>query len=145
MCGIAGFASVGAEPALDHEFLCRVAAEMRHRGPDGEGIWEGEGVGLTHRRLSVIDLTGGAQPMAYPERKLRITFNGEIYNYRELRDELRSAGHVFRTRSDTEVVLAAYAEWGPVAPRRLRGIFAFAIWDEPARRLAFPARRGTIA
>ena len=135
MCGIAGYASTHPEPCLDRAFLARAAAVLRHRGPDGEGIWTCDGIGLAHRRLSIIDLTGGAQPMTYPERCLRITFNGEIYNYRELREELKAAGHVFRTSSDTEVVLAAYAQWGTAAPRRLRGVFAFAIWEERERRL----------
>ncbi len=135
MCGIVGY--VGPEPTadLDTEFLRRACRAMRHRGPDGEGVWSGDTVGLGHRRLSIIDLEGGAQPMSYAGGRYWITFNGEIYNYRELRAELATLGHTFRTTSDTEVILAAYAQWGMEAPEHLRGIFALAIWDAGERRL----------
>jgi asparagine synthase (glutamine-hydrolysing) len=109
---------------------------MRHRGPDGEGTWHDEYCGLGHRRLSIIDLETGDQPMSYADGRYWIVFNGEIYNYRELKAELSGLGHTFRTQSDTEVVLAAYAQWGLSAPSRLRGIFAFAIWNRLERSLA---------
>jgi asparagine synthase (glutamine-hydrolysing) len=134
MCGIVGYAATRDGAGLDEAFLRRACGTLSRRGPDGEGVWCGEGVGLGHRRLAIIDLAGGAQPMSYLGR-YHITFNGEIYNYRELRDLLAGKGHVFRTRSDTEVVLAAYAQWGDDAPLRLRGIFAFGLWDAERRRL----------
>jgi asparagine synthase (glutamine-hydrolysing) len=134
MCGIVGFAAVAPSPALDEPFLRRACAALRHRGPDGEGVWSCDVAGLGHRRLSIIDLGTGAQPMSYLDRYW-ITYNGEIYNYRELRAELAGRGHRFRTSSDTEAILAAFAEWGTDAPRRLRGIFAFGIWDTRQRRL----------
>jgi asparagine synthase (glutamine-hydrolysing) len=134
MCGIVGYASIPNDPGLDGTFLRRACRTLSRRGPDGEGVWCGDGVGLAHRRLAIIDLAGGAQPMSYLGR-YHITFNGEIYNYRELRAILADKGHGFRTSSDTEVVLAAYAQWGDEAPGRLRGIFAFGIWDAERRRL----------
>ena len=134
MCGIVGYAATRDGAGLDEAFLRRACGTLSRRGPDGEGVWCGDGVGLGHRRLAIIDLAGGAQPMSYLGR-YHITFNGEIYNYRELRALLADKGHVFRTSSDTEVVLAAYAQWGDDAPPRLRGIFAFGIWDAQRRRL----------
>jgi asparagine synthase (glutamine-hydrolysing) len=115
-----------------------MAAALAHRGPDDEGSWESAGgtVSFAHRRLSVIDLSaGGRNPMSWDAGRLWITFNGEIYNFRELRRELESAGHTFRTQTDTEVVLAAYDEWGMAAVERLVGMFAFALWDAKRRRL----------
>jgi asparagine synthase (glutamine-hydrolysing) len=110
-----------------------------HRGPDGEGFHVDGPVGLGHRRLAIIDLSGGAQPMAVGDGALWITYNGELYNFQELRRELCSLGCVFRTSSDTEVVVQAYRAWGPDCVRHFRGMFAFAIWDAPGRRL-FAAR-----
>ncbi|PYV21351.1 MAG: asparagine synthase (glutamine-hydrolyzing), partial [Acidobacteria bacterium] len=106
-----------------------------HRGPDGEGYYSAEDVTLGHRRLSVIDLETGSQPMTTAEGRYAIVFNGEIYNFRELRRELESLGSRFRTKSDTEVLLEAYARWGPMALPKLAGMFAFAIWDRKERRL----------
>jgi len=115
-------------------------AIQRHRGPDGGGVFSAPGVAFGHCRLAVLDLTNaGRQPMPDPQRRFWITFNGEIYNYIELRDELRRAGHEFRSSSDTEVLLAAYSEWREECVHRLRGMFAFAIWDTQERRL-FAAR-----
>jgi asparagine synthase (glutamine-hydrolysing) len=108
---------------------------MAHRGPDGEGVWWDARAGLAHRRLSIIDVDGGAQPMSFLGKRFHISFNGEIYNYRTLRLQLEALGHRFATRSDTEVILASYAEWGRDAPSRLRGIFAFGIWDQKERKL----------
>jgi asparagine synthase (glutamine-hydrolysing) len=134
MCGIAGYATSSGDNGLDESFLRRTCETLRHRGPDGDGVWLAAGVGLAHRRLAIIDLASGAQPMSYLGR-YHITFNGEIYNYRELRQRLAGKGHRFQTSSDTEVILAAFAEWDEDAPMQLRGIFAFAIWDAERRRL----------
>ena len=133
MCGI--FGAVGQR---DHALLREAALSLRHRGPDGFGEWcspDGN-VYLAHLRLAIIDLSDDArQPMANADGSLQLTFNGEIYNFKELRAELEAAGHRFRSRSDSEVILHGYAEWGEGVVERLRGIFAFAIWDENARRL----------
>ncbi|HEY5998754.1 MAG TPA: asparagine synthase (glutamine-hydrolyzing) [bacterium] len=135
MCGIVGYAAACPEPGLDRDFLRRACARMAHRGPDGEGLWEGAGAGLAHRRLSIIDLERGTQPMSYGGGRYVVTYNGELYNYRELRARLAGLGHSFETDSDTEVVLAAFAQWGEESPKLFRGIFAFGIWDAQERRL----------
>ena len=128
MCGIFGFADWSQDlPRLEH--LCQLTNLLRHRGPDGGGYWTERGIFLGHRRLSIIDLATGGQPMSTPDGRYVITFNGEVYNYPELRDELRSGGSVFRTTSDTEVILAGYAQWGTAIVGRLEGMFAFAIYD----------------
>jgi asparagine synthase (glutamine-hydrolysing) len=134
MCGIAGFvesaapglpAAHAASRALVHE-MCEA---IRHRGPDDEGLWVGEGVALGMRRLSIIDLSTGNQPIHNEDRTVWTVFNGEIYNFRELRRQLEAAGHAFYTASDTEVIVHAYEEWGAAAIERLRGMFGLAIWD----------------
>lgn len=138
MCGILGWVEAGAEkhvqafsPALD---------KLAHRGPDDQGIYASEGILLGHRRLSIIDLSeGGHQPMRHEASGAVIVFNGEIYNYLELRQELQSKGHDFHTESDTEVLLHAYLEWGVSALNKLNGMWAFAIW-QPAKRSLFVAR-----
>jgi asparagine synthase (glutamine-hydrolysing) len=108
---------------------------IAHRGPDEQGVFVGDEVGLGHARLSIIDLESGQQPMAGADNNLRITFNGEIFNYVELRNDLIARGHRFATRSDTEVILHLYAEMGPDCVKMLNGDFAFALWDAPRRRL----------
>lgn len=108
---------------------------LAHRGPDGEGFHIDGAIGLGHRRLSIIDLEGGSQPLANEDGSVWVTFNGEIYNYRELRSQLEGAGHVFKTASDTETLVHGYEQWGADLPSRLRGMFAFAIWDRRRRRL----------
>ena len=108
---------------------------IRHRGPDGEGELVDHEVGLGHRRLSIIDLGGGAQPIGNEDGKLQIVFNGEIYNFIELRKELEAFGHQFRTKSDTEVIVHAYEQWGADCVKRFNGMFAFAIWDKRKREL----------
>lgn len=139
MCGIAGIVAAG------HANLAAVRAmneAQRHRGPDGEGTWVSPdgSVALGHRRLSIVDLSeGGHQPMRDAARDLTITFNGEIYNYIEVRARLVTLGHTFRSTSDTEVLLAAYAEWGSGCLSELNGMFAFALWDA-RRRVLFCAR-----
>ncbi len=128
MCGFAGLArreARGVAPGT----LQRMAAAIRHRGPDGFGLHADERVGLAHARLSVIDLAGGAQPMANGDGNLIVVYNGEIFNFPELKDELAARGHRFRTRSDTEVLLHGYAEWGEAMLDRLNGQFAFVIYD----------------
>ena len=134
MCGIAGelfFKGISAN--LDWtQTACHL---MQHRGPDGDGFHLGDTIALGHRRLAIIDLSGGAQPMSYADGRYWITFNGEIYNYRSLRTELSQAGFQFSTDSDTEVILAAYIAWGTNGFARLNGIFAFGIWDSAAHEL----------
>ena len=143
MCGIAGvYAYRELAPQVERAELLRVRDHMRHRGPDGEGLWiSGDGrIGLAHRRLAIIDLSEtGAQPMGSSDGRYRVTFNGEIYNYRALRRELESKGAVFRSQSDTEVLLHLYAERGERMVEALRGMFAFAIWDA-TERVLFLAR-----
>ena len=138
MCGFAAFHSIDGlspEPA----WLAAAAAALRHRGPDDEGFFSEPGVGLAFRRLSIVDVATGHQPLANEDGTVWIAFNGEIYNHAELRNELVSRGHRYRTRSDTETLVHGYEEWGPGLLPRLRGMFAFAIWDRPRRRL-FVAR-----
>ena len=109
---------------------------LAHRGPDGEGLLVDGSVGLGHRRLAVLDLTrAGRQPMQSPGGDLAISYSGEVYNCSDLREELRTLGHTFRSRTDTEVVLHAYQEWGPLSVKRLNGMFAFAIWDARRREM----------
>jgi asparagine synthase (glutamine-hydrolysing) len=112
-----------------------MAAAIAHRGPDAEGVWTGRGVGLAHRRLSIIDLAGGDQPIGNEDNSIQVVFNGEIYNYRELKGELEQRGHRFRTNSDTEVLVHLYEEMGDSLVDRLRGMFAFALWDQRRERL----------
>ena len=139
MCGIAGiFAYHGAAPPVDLDELLRVREAMRLRGPDGAGLWISEDgrVGLAHRRLAIIDLSEcGAQPMATADGRFRVTFNGEIYNYRALRKELEAKGYRFHSSSDTEVLLQLYADRGERMVHALRGMYAFAIWDERDRSM----------
>jgi asparagine synthase (glutamine-hydrolysing) len=140
MCGIVGIAA--RDQNVDIEILSRMRDTMVHRGPDDQGIWcsSDHRVGFGHRRLAIIDLSpGGHQPMLSHDSTICITFNGEIYNYIDLRDELRSRGHAFHTESDTEVILAAYAQWGTDLLSRLNGMFAFAIYDA-TKRVLFIAR-----
>ena len=139
MCGIAGklfFEQEGRVARADIEAMLRPIA---HRGPDGQGIYLDGNVGLGHCRLSIIDLSTGNQPMANEDETVWIVFNGEIYNFQPLREDLLRRGHVFRSRSDTEVIIHLYEEYGAECVRHLRGMFAFAIWDKKHRRL-FAAR-----
>jgi asparagine synthase (glutamine-hydrolysing) len=135
MCGIAGYFGSPEAGVANRILLQRMNGELRHRGPDGDGIYCGDGIGLAHRRLSIIDLAAGAQPMANDDETVWISFNGEIFNYVELRDELMARGVDFRTSSDTEVIIRLYEVMGPHCVERLNGDFAFAIWDERRRQL----------
>jgi asparagine synthase (glutamine-hydrolysing) len=135
MCGICGqFNFLNSEPVLP-ESVARMATSIGHRGPDDEGYHFAGSVGFGFRRLSIIDLAGGHQPMSDSEEKIWTIFNGEIYNYRELRTELEGFGHQFRTRSDTEVIIHGYKQWGTKVFNRLNGMFGVAIWDAWRRRL----------
>ena len=134
MCGICGVVALG-RPAETTTVESMMQA-LAHRGPDGSGTFSAPGVALGHLRLAIIDLSdAGAQPFASDDDTLQLIHNGEIYNYRELRAELEGKGHRFRSATDTEVVLAAYREWGDRCVERFNGMWAFAIWDEPRRRL----------
>ena len=133
MCGIAAIFAYGeSAPPVDRAEVIRMREQMFARGPDGEGEWFSEDgrIGLGHRRLTIIDLSAaGAQPMWNPDRSLAIIFNGEIYNYRELRSQLSANGYQFRSHCDTEVLLALYQTRGEAMLNELRGMYAFAIWD----------------
>lgn len=135
MCGIAGVVNLVDRPPPDPRLLVRMTSALGHRGPDGKGIYRDAEAGLAHARLSIIDVEGGGQPLTNEIGSAWITFNGEVYNYVELRPELESRGHRFRTVSDTEVVLHAWEEWGDRCVERFNGQFAFAIWDRPTRTL----------
>jgi asparagine synthase (glutamine-hydrolysing) len=135
MCGIAGQFNFQRHEPVERETIVRMADSIAHRGPDDEGFFIAGPVGLGFRRLSIIDLAGGHQPMSDPEETVWIIFNGEIYNYRELRAELQSKGHQFRTNSDTEVIIHGYKEWGTDVFNHLNGMFGLAIWDVRNERL----------
>jgi asparagine synthase (glutamine-hydrolysing) len=134
MCGICGILNLDGRP-VDPAVLGRLSAALAHRGPDDAGLWCEGPVGLAHRRLVVIDLAGGHQPMSTPDGLLRIVFNGEIYNFPDLRQEMARAGVSFRTRSDTEVLLELWRARGPATLERLNGMFAFAVHDAAHQRL----------
>jgi asparagine synthase (glutamine-hydrolysing) len=135
MCGIAGYLSFTGRP-VSSPLLERMTGALAHRGPDGEGFHLDGPLGLGHRRLAIIDLTAAAaQPMAAADGRLWLTYNGEIFNFHEVRAELVTRGHAFTTCSDSEVILAAYLEWGPACLDRLNGMFAFALWDGRSREL----------
>ncbi|MFL6013633.1 MAG: asparagine synthetase B family protein, partial [Gaiellaceae bacterium] len=139
MCGICGTASTGR--AIDLDRLAAMSATLVHRGPDSDGMYVDGPVGLAARRLSIIDLETGDQPIANEDGSVVVVQNGEIYNYDELTRELVRAGHRFRTHGDTEVLVHAYEEWGTAFAERLRGMFAIAIWDGRARRLVLARDR----
>src|SRR3954466_16367908 len=145
MCGIAGFADA-TTTGRPQEFnlVHRMCDVIRHRGPDDEGIHVETGAGLGMRRLSIIDLSTGHQPIHNEDRTVWLVFNGEIYNYRELRRELETAGHAFYTSSDTEVIVHAYEGGGAGAFARLRGMFGIGLWDRPRRTLLLVRDRSGI-
>ncbi len=141
MCGIAGIVRVAPAPAPEREALLRMAAALQHRGPDEFGLYRDQRAGLAHTRLSIVDLTSGQQPLCNETGKLWVSFNGEIFNYVELRAELIELGHVFRTKSDTEVIVHAYEAWGDEAFARMSGQWAIALWDSEKEELVLSRDR----
>ncbi|MCE7902933.1 MAG: asparagine synthase (glutamine-hydrolyzing) [Gammaproteobacteria bacterium PRO9] len=135
MCGIAGILCGDPVAVVDRALLGRMTAIIQHRGPDGEGLHIAPGIGLGHRRLAIIDPAAGHQPMVDAQSGNVIVYNGEVYNYVEIRSELEGRGHRFSTHSDTEVILRAYVEWGVDCLQRFNGMWAFALWDASRRRL----------
>jgi len=143
MCGIAGFVLIDPKPAPDagrvREWIGSMTETMAHRGPDGQGVWCEGPVALGHRRLSIIDLSTGAQPMGDVAGQAMVTFNGEIYNFQDLKPKLQAAGRIFGTHSDTEIILNGYLEQGPACLESFEGMFSFALWDKRTKTL-FAAR-----
>ena len=137
MCGIAGWIDQEMDLTQKHPILSAMVETMSCRGPDATGTWLSSGAALGHRRLVVIDPEGGAQPMTrtFGDNTYVITYNGELYNTPELRQALEKLGHTFKGHSDTEVLLAAFIEWGPACMQRLNGIFAFGVWNEAKQSL----------
>ena len=135
MCGVCGVLNFNGEE-VSPLLLKRMTDSIAHRGPDGEGWYRNQNIGLGHRRLAIIDLSpAGNQPMITPDGRYALTYNGEIYNHAEIRTELEAKGYRFRSRTDSEVVLAAWAHWGERCVSRFNGMFAFAIWDSEQRLL----------
>src|SRR5262245_64891081 len=135
MCGITGLVYNDPAHPVDRALFRRMTATLTHRGPDADGYHFAGGVALGHRRLSIIDLAGGDQPIYNEDRTKAVVFNGEIYNFRELRDDLEARGHRFATASDTETIVHAWEEYGDACVTQLRGMFALALWDARERRL----------
>ncbi|MBP1202274.1 asparagine synthase (glutamine-hydrolyzing) [Duganella sp. 1411] len=129
MCGIVGIMDIGGKREIDRAVLSRMNETQHHRGPDEADLYLEPGIGFGHRRLSVIDLAAGLQPLGNEDGSVMVCFNGEIYNFRELTVELKALGHVFRTRCDTEVIVHAWEQWGEACVHRFRGMFAFGLWD----------------
>jgi asparagine synthase (glutamine-hydrolysing) len=144
MCGIAGKFVYDASASIDPCLLRSMTDAVIHRGPDADGYYLGPGIALGHRRLRIIDLVTGDQPLANEDGSVRVIFNGEIYNFEELRRVLEARGHTFRTRTDTEVIVHGYEEWGDCVVERFRGMFAFALWDERGRRLLLARDRAGV-
>ena len=135
MCGICGQLTFDPAQNVDGELLRRLNFTIRHRGPDSDGYYLKGPVGLAISRLAIIDVAGGRQPISSEDDSVVVVFNGEIYNFRELRAELQKFGHRFKTQSDTEVIVHGYEQWGDNVLHRLNGMFAVALWDEPKHRL----------
>src|ERR1700761_8951382 len=135
MCGICGQVKLAGDEPVDQNVIRRMSRTLFHRGPDDEGYFFDRSLGFGFRRLSIIDLSGGHQPMSDAEETVWVVFNGEIYNFPELRKELERFGHVFRTHSDTEVIAHGYKQWGDDVLNHLNGMFGLAIWDVRKRRL----------
>src|SRR6266513_61258 len=135
MCGICGQFNFASNEPVESEIIRRMAGSIAHRGPDDEGYFVSGPIGLGFRRLSIIDLAGGHQPMADAEETVWVIFNGEIYNFKELRLELEQLGYRFRTNGDTEVIVHGYREWGTDVFNHLNGMFGLAIWDIKKKRL----------
>ena len=141
MCGICGIVNVGTGEPVSASVLKAMADTLVHRGPDDEGYFLKGPVGLAHRRLSIIDLEGGHQPLCNEDQSIWVVFNGEIYNFKELRDFLEKKGHIFKTQSDTEVIVHLYEEQGEACFQSLRGMFAIAIWDRSQRMVVLARDR----
>ena len=141
MCGISGIYNFGSGASVDSGLIKKMCSVMAHRGPDDEGIYCEGNIGLGHRRLSIIDLSGGHQPMANEDGSIWIVFNGEIYNFIELKEELLRKSHTFKTHSDTETIIHLYEEEGEACVHKLRGMFAFAIWDGRKKKLLLVRER----
>src|SRR5918995_3130246 len=135
MCGITGIVAADQLDAEARLLVPRMRDVIAHRGPDDAGLFVDDRAALGHRRLSIVDLAAGHQPLANENETIWIVFNGEIYNHADVRPGLESAGHRYRTRSDTETIIHAYEEWGDACVERFRGMFAFAIWDSRRQRL----------
>src|SRR5580658_2831564 len=135
MCGICGQVKIAGDEPVDREMIRRMSRTMFHRGPDDEGYFFDGSLGFGFRRLSIIDLSGGHQPMSDAEESVWLVFNGEIYNYKELRAELEGHGHKFRTNSDTEVIIHGYKQWDTGVFNHLNGMFGVGIWDVKRKRL----------
>src|SRR5438445_7309439 len=135
MCGISGIWNYKTGRPLDVAKLRRITELLAHRGPDGEGYHTSKAMGLGHRRLSIIDIEGGSQPMCNEDGTVWIVFNGEIYNYPELRQQLLQRGHLFRTKSDTEAIVHLYEDFGEQCFEKLSGMFALALWDQRKQQL----------
>ena len=135
MCGIAGILKFDPRQHVEEPRLRRMGVALAHRGPDGTGVMADGQIGLAHRRLAIIDVAAGAQPMGNEDSSIWVVFNGEIYNHNDLRRQLQARGHQYKSRCDTETIIHAYEEFGERAPEHLHGMFAFAIWDGPKRRL----------
>jgi asparagine synthase (glutamine-hydrolysing) len=144
MCGIAGIHLDAPEASPKPDMLQRMVSAIRHRGPDGSGFRVEPGVGLGHARLSIIDLAGGAQPVHNEDQTVWITYNGEVFNYIELRRMLEQRGHRFYTNTDTEVIVHLYEERGDDFVQELNGQFAFALWDRSRRRMLLVRDRAGI-
>ena len=135
MCGIVGTLHFSSPTKPDESLLRFMMAKIAHRGPDGQGVFLEEGIALGHVRLSIIDLSGGAQPIHNEDQSVWVVFNGEIFNFVELRDELVKKGHQFYTRTDTEVIVHLYEEYGEGFVNYLNGQFSIALWDKNLRKL----------
>src|SRR6202142_1548725 len=135
MCGICGQYNFGNQAPVQRRDLEAMTKSIAHRGPDDDGFYISGPLGLGFRRLSIIDLAGGHQPMSDQDETVWVVFNGEIYNFPELKRELEGYGHVFRTKSDTEVIIHGYKQWGDEVLNRLNGMFGLAIWDARKKRL----------
>ena len=140
MCGICGFIHLDGKPAAP-QLLQAMNRRLRHRGPDGEGYFISGGLGLAMRRLSIIDLAGSDQPLYNEDQSLALVFNGEVYNYRDLRQNLARRGHRFRTDGDGETIVHLYEEYGAGCCEHLRGMYAFALWDQSQQRLTLARDR----
>ena len=135
MCGIVGIFDLKEKREINRQLLSRMNESQYHRGPDEGGLHIEAGIGLGHRRLAIIDLTNGQQPMVSRDKNAVLTFNGEIYNFLELRKELEGLGFIFDTHCDTEVILYGWQAWGESCVDRMRGMFAFALWDRDQQTL----------